>query len=287
MPDNIIFYIVFTGQIWLLSIYFPGKIYRRVKTIINDYPQSEYPKLYIKSADYYELGLSIQKNYYRVILVIGLLIIGSIAYTDYYSDERIEGVFSLFYFFLQMLPVMAMEISGFSHFKKMRQADRRTVRKAQSQPRRLFDFVSARMVVAAVVTNVVCVLYVFYLDDFVFEIGSDAFIIFVSLALSNALYAFIIRFNINGKKQDPYIDASDRIIQIRTVVRVMIICSIVAAIFIMLQNTMQNFELNSLKAAFVSIYLQLIVWLSLGTTLDKLNPDNMNFDVYKKDMEAE
>lgn len=284
MPDNFIFYIVFLSQITLLSIYFPRKICQRFNTVITRYPASEYPKLYIKPFEYYKLALTIYKVINRVILLIGLLLIVGIGYWDHSSNEEIEGVFSLFYFMLQMFPFMLMELSEFSNFKKMRQADIRTIRSAPSRPRHLFDFISAKLVGLAVFTNISCVVYVFYLDNFEFSLVGDTAIILIALAASNLLYAIIIRFNINGKKMDPYQDASDRFRQTQNVVKSLVTISIVASLFILLQQAMNMYDLDNLQAIFISLYLQVIAWLSLGQTLNALKLEKINFDVYKKDM---
>jgi len=47
--SNIIFYIAFLGQIYILSWYFPGKILDRMKTVLETYPPAEYPRLYPNS----------------------------------------------------------------------------------------------------------------------------------------------------------------------------------------------------------------------------------------------
>jgi hypothetical protein len=46
--SNVIFYIAFLGQIFLVSYYFPGKILARIKFVRETYPPEQYPRLYPK-----------------------------------------------------------------------------------------------------------------------------------------------------------------------------------------------------------------------------------------------
>jgi len=283
MLDNILFYLVFLSQIWLLSFYYPGKILKRVRTVLKTYPPSKYPKLYNKSPDYYELGAKIYQVMNKIILLVGIVVICAIGSWDLSSDEEVEGVFTLLYFMLQMFPVMLMEFSGYAYFKQMRKLNIDGTRRADIQPRHLFDFVSPALVGLAVIINTACILFVFFLDPTPYEIGSDVFVISISLIATNVLFALIIRFNINGKKLDPYQSSKDRTRQIERAVKSLIGISIVASLFIMLNQGMEHFQLDYFEAVTMSLYLQFIAWLSLGAMLRTLRIEDINFDVYKEE----
>jgi len=242
---------------------------------------SKYPKIYNKSADYYQLGTTIYQNFNRVIVVIGLILISAIGYWDYQSNEKIEGVFSLFYFILQMTPIMLMELSSFSYFKQMRKLNVKATRKAELFPRGLFNYVSKLLVILAVITNISSVLFIFYLDGFSLSWTSDTSIIFFTLLLSNLLYVVIIRFNISGKKLDPYQATSDRIKQTKSVVQSLISISIVASLFIMLNQMLNYYSLEPYRIIFIILYLQLIAWISLGNMLRTIHIESIDFEVYK------
>jgi len=281
MPDNILFYIVFISQIFLVSYYFPSKILQNFKRAITQYPPEKYPKLYMKSADYYQLGATIYRILNHIIILIGLVILFSIAYEDYSNNYEIESGFAAIYFFVQMIPAFLMEISSFSYYKQMRKANVKTTRTAVINQRHLFDFVSAKLVALAVITNVGCFLFFLYLEPFEINVKSDSFVILMTLILSNLLYAVIIRFNINGKKLDPHQDSSDRLRQTKITVSTLVIMSIVASVFLAVNEGINRFELDHLKAVFMSFYLQLIAAMSLASTLKVGNVDKINFDVYR------
>ena len=286
MSVNIIFYVVFLSQIILLSYYYPKRILQRFNNAIENYPISKYPKLYNKSPDYYEAGAKIFKVMNRMILLIGLIILISIGYFNTVEGYKIESVFSFFYWMLQMLPIAMMEFSGFSYYKEMRKANKQPQRKADITPRRLFDFVSPALLSTAAIVNISCFIFILFLDDFEFKIGSDAFVIGLTLIAMNSLFAFIARFNINGQKQDPYQAIEDRNRQIKLNVRSLVIISIAASAFIIAEKGISNFDLLYLKPSMLSFYFQIIAWLSLGNLLDNMQLEDINFDVYKEDSSA-
>ncbi len=283
MRENLIFYVVFLSQIFLLSHYYPKRILQRFNSALENYPASKYPKLYNKSPDYYEAGAKIYKIMNRIILLIGLVILISIGYFNLTENYKTESVFSFFYWMFQMLPIAMMEFSGFSYYKEMRKANKQPYRKAEIRPRRFFDFVSPLLFSTAAIVNVSCFFFIFYLDNFEFEIGSDTFVISLTLIAMNSLFAFIARFNINGQKQDPYQSSTDRNRQIRLNVRSLVIVSIAASAFIMAEKSIAIFDLLYLKPSMLSFYFQLIAWISLGSLLNNMDLEDINFDVYKED----
>ena len=283
MTDNGVFFIVFLAQIIFLSIYFPMKIIKRVKRVIKDYPAAQYPKLYAKSVDYYELGLKIYQFINILILAIGFAVLAFLVVKDREVVEPIEGVFVLFYFMLQMSPFMLMELSSFSYFKQMRKLNLKKVKTADLQPRHLFDFISYQMIVFAVISNLLCITVVAYLDGFKIEWGSDTVVLFITLLLANLLYALIIRLNISGKKINPLQSASDRLKQTKTVVNTLVTMSIIQSLFVMLIQVMDYYHLDFYRSTFISLFLQLIAWISLGKTLNTLCIEDIDFEVYKLD----
>lgn len=284
MPHNILFYFVFLSQIILVSWYFPGKILGRVKSVLETYPPSEYPKLYPKPIEVYETGQRIYRIINQIILVVGFILLFAVGLWDYSSDGRISDLLPFVYFMVQMIPLMLMEVSGFAYFKLMRQADSRTRRKAELQPRRLFDYISPTMFGAAIFMNIACILYYLYIDQFQFQWGSDTFVISVTLIAMNSLFAGIIYWNLSGKKMDPYQSGKDRMRQIESTVKSLVFVSIGASIFIMVAAGINEFNLDYLEPSIMSLYLQLIALVSVGTTLRTLRIEDIDFDVYKKDV---
>lgn len=283
MLDNILFYIVFLSQIILVSYYYPSKILNRMRQVLEKYPPESYPKLYPKPDEYYEKWKFRYRIINLIIMLLGFIILIAIGYKDFYYEGNTSESIPVFYFMVQSFPLILMEISGFAYFKLMRKADVRTTRKADLQPRRLFDFVSPVAVGFAILTNIACLFFFFYINEFQFYFGSDAFVILLTLLASNAIYIGIIYFNLYGKKQDPYQDSKDRTRQVEVTVKSLVFMSIAAGIFLTLTKVIDSYGLESLEPIAMSIYLQFILVIGLGALLRKLRIENINFEVYRVD----
>lgn len=284
MPDNILFYIVFISQIFFISFYYPKEILNRLNFVINKYPPNKYPRLYIKPLDIYKSKQRSYKIVNQLIMIIGILILIAIGIWDYLSEGYIDQIFILIYFMIQILPLVILEYSGFAYFKLMRKADLRTTRRAELNPRRLFNFISPPILGFAIFLIIACVFIFYSMHQFKFHPSNDTFVITITLILSNLLYAGIIYWNINGKKINPYQATKDRINQIEVTVKSLVFMSIAASLFLIINGIVENYNLEYLESALMSIYLQLIIFIGLGTILRNLRPENIDFEVYKEEI---
>ncbi len=281
MSDNLLFYIVFLIQIILISFYFPRQIVRRVTTIFTTYPPAEYPRLYTKPLEVYAAGLKLYRILNHIVLGIGIILIAGLILRDTPTGQEIPQIVPFAYWVFQVIPLFLMELSGFAYFKLMRQADKRTRRQADLQPRRLFDFISPSLIGLAILLNLGCIVFYFYLDQFQFYWSSDTFVIALSILASNALYAGIIYRNLRGKKLDPYQAEKDRYRQIELSVKSLVFMSIMASIFLITIKMINQYNLDALEALIMSLYLQLTVLISLGSMLHFIKVSDIDFDVYK------
>ena len=284
MPDNILFYFVFISQIFFISYYYPREILNRSNFVINKYPPNEYPRLYIKSLDIYKRNQRSFKIVNHSIMVIGILLLFTFGIWDYLSEGYIDQIFILIYFMVQVLPLMILEYSGFAYFKLMRKADIRTTRRAELNPRRLFNFISPAILGFAVFLIIACIFIFYLIHQFQFHPSNDTFVISITLILSNLLYAGIIYWNIYGKKINPYQATKDRINQIGVTVKSLVFMSIAASLFLITNGIVENYNLEYLESALMSIYLQLIIFIGLGTILRNLRVENIDFEVYRKNI---
>ena len=283
MPENIVFYVVFISQIILISYHYPSMMKNRMQTVLEKYPASEYPKLYPVSMAQNNKGRKLFSFINQSILFIGVIAVFVIGYWDFNSEGEINQMMPFGYFVLQMVPFALMEFSGFAYFKLMRKADKRTTKKADMTPRRLVSFISPKILLLAAISNLLCLLFFFYLDHFEFRIDGDLLPIFLALFFSNGVYAIIIYINIKGKKFNPHQSAEDRYKQIEVVVKSLIYTSIGASLFLIMIKVVDEFQLHYLEAAIMSLYLQFIVMIGLGSILNKLKIENINFDVYRNE----
>jgi hypothetical protein len=286
MSENILFYVVFLSQIFLVSFYYPKEILNRISYVMKTYPADKYPKLYLKHPDYYQLGQTIFKVINYIILILGLVILFAVGIWDSKSNGKVSEAIPAAYFFLQMVPMIMMEISGFAYFKLMRKADTRTKRTADLQPRRFFDFVSPFAFGLALIMFIACIVFYHYLEPFRFSLANDTFVIVLTLLLTNILFAGIIFWNLYGKKRDPYQAGTDFKKQVKLTIKSLIYTSSVASAFLIINKAMNTYDLDFLQPVLMSVYLQFIIFVGLGAMLRNQNVDEMNFDVYKADAPA-
>ena len=205
MPEGqTLFYVVLVSQILLLSLYLPGKVLRRVRYVTETYPPSSYPRLYPVTADVRERAERNYRNLNRFALLIGFGLVFIGIYSP--SEEMLHwdsiSVLTI-YMALQYSPLIIAATSGFTYFNVKRKMDRRTTRKAELHPRRLFDFISPTVVAIALVVYVAFVGLIVYVSQFDFPwfggywniVGITVLYLFLAGTIVQILY---------GKKKDPY-----------------------------------------------------------------------------------
>jgi len=250
--------------------------------VFKTYPASEYPRLYVKSIDAYRSKQRIFKLANHIILSLGIVLLIAIVIWENMTQGHIDQIIPWIYFMIQALPLMMLEYSGFAYFKLMRKTDTRKTRRAELNPRRLFSFISPMIVGTALILIIACLLVFYLMHGFEFHPRNDTFIIGLTLIASNILYAGIIYWNLYGKKLNPFQATKDRMKQIEGTIKSLVFLSIAASLFLILNGIVENFHLNYLEAAMMSLYLQLIIFIGLGTVLRSLRIENIDFDVYKE-----
>ncbi len=280
---QILFYFVFLSQILLISFYFPKKILNRMRHVFDTYPPSGYPKLYPKPVEYYEQRRRNYRTMNSGILLVGLLILagligypGSAAWGER-SDFFSYSFIAFLYFFVQMFPVMLLDLSSIKCFKLMRNAN--STRKAELEPRRLFDFVSPTILGLAAFTYVAFCIFVIYIRTFDFEWFGGYANIFGATVM-NLLFSVAIFWNIYGKKLDPHQAHDDRKRQITVLVHICVFISIAATVFVAISVILSALDLRNFQGITQSVYFQLIGAICLQAyRMDTVT----NFDVYKED----
>ena len=281
MPDNILFYAVFLSQILLISFYFPRKMLKRISYVFATYPPSQYPRLYPEPIEYYEKAQRNYRNLNVAVLLVGLLLL-AVFLGDSRSGEWDMGNFVFPYFMIQFFPVMLLEIRSFKYYRLMRKADSRTTRKAELQPRRLFDFISPAMIGLALLVYFAFIALILYIRQFDFPWFGGYWNI-VGVTAANVFFAAIVAWNMYGKKRDPYQAYEDRKRQIELVVQQMVFMSIAATTFMAIEVVLASLDLRDLQPTVMSLYFQLIA----VNCLRALRIDNINFAVYKGDPSEE
>lgn len=280
---NPLFYIVFLGQILLVSYLVPKLILNRFDRLLADYPPESYPKLYPKSVEIYRIGHAIFKWTNVLILVLGFAVLYGIYAFDHGTatdDGYISEVWPAAYGLIQFLPLLALELLGFRQFNWMRKANTDSTRKADLRPRRLFDFVSPGLLLAAIALFAAVIGLDLYVNDFAVKWGSDAVQRDLVLAGTNVFLLAVGLWQLTGRKLDPHQSATDRARQIKVQLTSLLLVSMAMSIYFMTQTADDAFDLDYLDAPLISLYFQVIVLVSIGFMMRSLKLEDINFDVY-------
>ncbi len=285
--SSMLFYIIFAGQIFLMSYYIPRQLLRRMDCIHKKYPRSEYPKLYPKSKEYYTIAHWLFKNVYRGILVLGviifILLMTVVDHSTFADDGFISEFWPMLYGLIQFAPLLILEFSGYSQFKLMRQLNTSKTRKAELRPRRLFDFISPWLFWAAVLILLAEIVFDFYIHGFVVEWNHDTVQRTIVITVTNLFIWAVGAWNLYGLKQDPHQAMEDRNRQMKLQLTTMFYASILLSLFMMTQAADSAFDLDFLDAPLLSLYFQIIAYFSVGYLIRNVRLEDINFDVYKAD----
>ena len=279
MPEYIAFYLIFSSQILLISYYFPRKMLNRMRYVIDKYPPSTHPKLYPVSIDTVEKGLSTYRMMNRFILLAGVALVLNGVYSP--SDEMLnwdsQSVL-LFYFMLQYSPLLVLGRFGVKYLSLMRKANSRTTRSAELHPRRLFDFVSHRLVYVAISTYIVCILIILYVSQDSFP-GFVGYWNILWVTALNLFFVVTVAWIIYGKKRDPHQAREDRLREMELAVKILVRSSILATVFMSIAFILPALELRNLTDIATMLFFQLCAVVGFPS----VRIDDTNFDVYKKD----
>ncbi|MFT5760145.1 MAG: hypothetical protein ACI9LM_004929 [Alteromonadaceae bacterium] len=282
MSVNLLFYIFFIAQIFLISYYFPRKVIQKVDELLKRFPATDYPKLYPQSVDKVIKGQWIFTLLNQIILVVGLVLLFAygLLSTEYDENQKHTEGLPIFYGMLQFSPYILMELAGFKQFKLMKSNDQRKSRTADLQPRRLFDFVSPLLLISAVLIGIAYFVFELYVNNF--TLNAEIIPKFIAIVLCNSLFIVLTLRNLYGKKLDPFQANKDRLRQICFATNSMVKISIIASLFFTITTATEVFNLAHFEVIFNSLYFQAIAFMGLGSTLQAMNLDEIDFEVYKE-----
>lgn len=285
--SNNIFYITFLSQIFLLSYYLPKKMLERMHQVLTSYPPETYPKLYPKPIEYYKMGQLAFKYAYRFIFLLGLVILAAtmfwVDHSSFADDGFISEAWPLAFGMIQFFPLLVVELSEFSNFKQMREANAASTRTADLRRRNLSDAVSPALLAAAVLLFAGAILADLFAHDFAPSWESGTLERAIALIMGNGVFAFIGWWNLYGRKLDPHQSSEDRYQRASVTIKSLLFISIAMSIFIAITAIDDLYSLDFLDAVFMSVYFQAIALVSVGVPMNNIRLEEIDFDVYKSD----
>jgi hypothetical protein len=249
----------------------------RVRYVFETYPPAKYPNLYPEPIEKYERAWHNYRNVNLFILLAGLLLMPVLfGYSG--SGEWDETIVTT-YFMVQVFPMILIEIGAFKYYKLMRKRDSRPTRKADLQPRRLFDFISPTIIGLAIFVYLAFIGFILYIRQFEFPWFGGYWNIVIVTA-GNLFFAGIIFWHLYGKKMDPYQAYEDRIRQMALIVEKVVFISIAMTLYVVIIVLLASLDLRNLQPTVLSLYFQLVAVIGFRT----LRIDTINFEVYKEDV---
>lgn len=287
----VIFYSIFLSQIFVISIYYPRKIAKRIRYVLDNFPPEEYPKLYPTARKgfvgdaYTKIGLYMGINY--AIAVVGLILVAALAVSGYRPDPKGgDEIFVMLYFFLQVTPLLVTSVKEFKQYRLMNQAFTSPTRAASLRPRHLSDFISPVYVILAGLLYVGWL--VFYLSGLEPNApwGGEVFASIGVITAMNVAYIGIIAHFLLGKKLDPYKAYKDQLKQIESMIKTFVLSSIGCSLFLMMTEAADRYALEVFDPPLASFYLQLCLIFGLGLAMRTDKVETIDFDVYRENAPA-
>ena len=286
-----LFYLVFSSQVFLLSIYYPRKISGRVEHMFKNFPPAEYPKLYPGFHSGYveneQMKMRIYKAFNYVTAVIGIAVIAAMLMSGYRpATKGGDEIFVLLYFALQTIPLLYISWKAHCQYKLMRATFDDKTRVAELARRRLFDYISPVYVTTAVLLYIAW--FAFYLDNAgpLAAWESNHYATVMVITGLNLAYAFIIARYVSGEKLDPYKAPKDQMKQTEATVKSMVFSSIMISIFLMLTQAADQYDFEIFDPVVTSFYMQLCIVFGIGLMMRIQNLDVIDFEVYREDAPA-
>lgn len=278
---EILFYMAFFSQILLISYHYPKKIVQRMDYIFEHFPIDQYSKLYPKGYEKTLEGKFIFKWLNLACLLLGLIVFVIFVIANQQENIGLEDVnFLPFLFgFLQAIPFLYLEFSGYKQLKLMRNLNVETKRRAELSPRNVFNYISPIRLISAISMLIICVLVMFTLSDF--QITASLAVLLGSMFLCNALFVGLGYKILHGKKLDPHQSPEDRHTMACTAFRSYTSVSMLVSVFFIFNQSIEHYGLEAWEPIFNCLYWQGVVLLSTGTLLKMTKLTAVNYDVYK------
>ncbi len=275
--NNLIFCVLFLGQATLISFYYSRRIVTRMERILEDYPPSEYPKLYPRPIQRYEKSHRNFRLLNNAIFATGLILTAVFLVVP--RSGEWDHAYSTWYFLLQISPVALLDFRAMKEFRLMRETNRNKKRKADLHPRSLFDFLTPLAFGVSIATYIGFIALILYVRQFNFP-WFGGYLNIVGITALNLFLAIFIYRRVYGKKIDPYQAHEDRMVQTTTIVNSLVSVSVAATLFIAVEIILAAFEMRHLKPATQCVYHLLIATLCLRVYL----PKKRDFEVYRQDL---
>lgn len=261
---NIIFYLVFLGQVLLISALVPYRVKRRLSEILDAFPTSTDPQPYPRPLSSYRTGLAIFTWSNRLLLLAGLALV-LIVYSLHGIETPIPESWPAFFGGMQFTPMLAMDLFCLKLFRRLRELRPMKQRSASLAPRRLFEFVPPWLLALALAMMATAMLADLYLHGFVLD--NQTLARNLTMLVTNGLLALLGWWKLRGRSLTPHPDPAARHRSIAAQLTVFTVLSIAFSAYMLLHAANSAFGLQNFDAIVMSLYFQTAMAVSITITL--------------------
>jgi hypothetical protein len=243
------FLAMFLLQILVVSVIYPIRFARLIRAGLARVPAERLVELYpgIDVARTHERFLARYRVANAVVVVLGLLLLGrffsSMQHPGWDDGAVGNGLFA--YFLLQNVPVVLMAWLTTRFHKVRRFGLPEAKRTATLQRRGLFDFLSPRLVVLAVLSYSLFAAFIFYVARHPFPGFGGPLANIGILTLGYIFLGIVVYRQIYGRKSDPLQTHAERMHTIRVVVNAIAWCCILVPMFGAMAIARQMLDLDT------------------------------------------
>ena len=281
MTELTLFMAVFSLQIILLSAYFPTRVLQRAAYVLKNYPASTHPKLYPKSAEFFRRNLLIYRWINMFNFALGWVTLYFIYTGQWVGENGVHPMLPWGYFMLQMIPSQLMEIFGMRLANLMKQQDNRTIKTAQLAPRSILDYVSPRLLGLVFISYLLFIVLGLSVEEFNSVTESKTLHMSAILLFGFTFFYLLSKWLIRGKVKDPYQSTEDRRKTVSKVLQTFCYTLIACCVFMAMTLLIETYDMKTVMPIMMSLFLQMLVVISMGYMLNNCRLEDMNFDVYK------
>ena len=269
MIEVYLFLAMFPVQILGMSVFFPVRLTRLIRTGLKNIPAERLAELYpgVDVGQAHERFLARYRAANTVVAVLGLLLLGWFISTMQRPgwDEGAVGGMVTAYCLLQNSPIFLIAWFTTRFNKVHRRLLPQAKRKAILQRRGLFDFVSPFTVLLAILAYFQFVAFMFYVARHPFPGFGGPFANIGILSLGYILLGAFVMYLLYGRKRDPLQTHADRMRMISGVANFYAWMLIVTSIFLSLNIAQKLLDLEKWGPFAGTVFFLILTLLLLRT----------------------
>jgi len=267
MIEVYLFLAVFPVQILGMSVLYPIRFTRLIRTGLKNIPADRLAELYpgVDVGQAHERFLARYRAVNTIVAVLGFLLLGWFISTMQRPnwDEGAVGGMVTAYFLLQNFPIILIAWFTIRFNKVHRRLLREPKRRAILQRRRLFDFVSPLTAFLVILAYFQFVAFMFYVARHPFPGFGGPFANIGILSLTYILLGAVVMYLLYGKKIDPLQTHADRMRMISFVVNFYAWICILTSIFVSLTVARQLLHLETWGPFAGTVFFSILTLLNL------------------------